>query len=196
MAEHTYPEYLWLRKGDAPPPDPHESGVRVYADSSGTLHSLQSDGTDAAIGSGGGGSSVITREQFFSAPQAISPDTALAFLTWTKYSGDTLLDLSTPAGPTAIVAGVYAVTVEAYCSSGVQVAGSGMFLQLDMDRMGEDASTGAAFPLDAPPSTGTPAGSVTLVYYLPAGAEITAGLLHNVVGGLSFQLNANVQRLS
>lgn len=56
MTQITYSEYVQLRKGEAPPPDNHASGVRVYADTDGTLHTLQSDGTDAEVGSGGGGS--------------------------------------------------------------------------------------------------------------------------------------------
>ncbi len=52
MSDATYPDYLSLRRGSAPPPDPHAEGVRVYSDSDGALRSLQSDGTDAPIGGG------------------------------------------------------------------------------------------------------------------------------------------------
>jgi len=55
MSQGTYSDYLLLSKGDAPPRDPHASGVRIYADTDGDLRSIQSDGTDAAIGGGGGG---------------------------------------------------------------------------------------------------------------------------------------------
>lgn len=61
MSDPTYPDYLQLRTGQAPPPDPHEKGVRVYADTDGALRSLQSDGTDAAIGGGGGAVLFATR---------------------------------------------------------------------------------------------------------------------------------------
>ncbi len=43
-------DFLELNTGPEPAPSPHASGVRVYADNDGTLHSLQSDGTDAPIG--------------------------------------------------------------------------------------------------------------------------------------------------
>lgn len=56
----TYPEYLLLQKGIAPPRDPHATGVRVYADTGGALRSVQSDGTDAAIG-GSGSTPVFAR---------------------------------------------------------------------------------------------------------------------------------------
>ncbi len=46
-------DFLELNTGPEPAPSPHESGVRVYADDAGALHSLQSDGTDAPIGGGG-----------------------------------------------------------------------------------------------------------------------------------------------
>lgn len=59
MTNRTYTDYVLLNKGDAPPPDPHEDGVRVYADTAGTLHTLQSDGTDAEVGAGGGGGSLV-----------------------------------------------------------------------------------------------------------------------------------------
>src|SRR5215471_652242 len=51
----VYSDYISLRKGPSPIPDSHETGVRVYADPAGALHTLQSDGTDEALGGGSGG---------------------------------------------------------------------------------------------------------------------------------------------
>ena len=49
-----YSDYLALLRGPAPAPASTEDVVRVYAATDGTLHTLQSDGTDAEVGSGGG----------------------------------------------------------------------------------------------------------------------------------------------
>lgn len=55
MPEPTYADYLALRKtDDPPPPSPQADDTRFYADSSGVLRALQSDGSDAAVGGGGG----------------------------------------------------------------------------------------------------------------------------------------------
>jgi hypothetical protein len=52
----SWSDFLKLRSGPAPPPSSEAGAVRVYADTGGALRSVQSDGTDAAIGGGGGGS--------------------------------------------------------------------------------------------------------------------------------------------
>jgi hypothetical protein len=48
----SWSDFLKLRSGPAPPPSSEAGAVRVYADSDGALRSVQSDGTDAAIGGG------------------------------------------------------------------------------------------------------------------------------------------------
>lgn len=75
MAEHTYPEYLQLRKGETPPADPHEVGVRLYADTGGALRTIQSDGTDAAVGGGGGGAVLSARRVLTNAEVLTLPTT-------------------------------------------------------------------------------------------------------------------------
>lgn len=55
----TYPDYLELRGGETPPADPHEGSVRVYADADQALRTIKSDGTDAPVGGGGGGSQPV-----------------------------------------------------------------------------------------------------------------------------------------
>lgn len=48
----SWSDFLKLRSGPAPPPSSEAGAVRVYADADGALRSVQSDGTDAAVGGG------------------------------------------------------------------------------------------------------------------------------------------------
>lgn len=114
MPDNAYTEYVQLRKqgvGGAPPPSPHASDVRLYADTGGALRSLQSDGTDAAVG-GGGGSTPQTRASYSMTGTVAAGTTANA--AWNNPIGDALLDLTDPANPVISEAGVYALS----CSFG------------------------------------------------------------------------------
>ena len=50
MPDPTWTDYVQLRRSSAPAPAPNEDGVRYYADESGALRSLQSNGDDAPVG--------------------------------------------------------------------------------------------------------------------------------------------------
>jgi hypothetical protein len=49
MGGGTYPDFLQLRSSPAPQPDPHQGGVRVYADEDGQLRTIKSNGAGAAV---------------------------------------------------------------------------------------------------------------------------------------------------
>lgn len=53
MSDEVYSDYLTLRRGPAPPQSNHDTELRLYADDSGGLRTILSDGTDAAVGGGG-----------------------------------------------------------------------------------------------------------------------------------------------
>lgn len=151
----------------------------------------------AGGGGGGGGSQPTTREQLGGNGVTIA-NNASGYLTWdSKNFGDDLLDLSTPAHPTAIAAGVYAVSVEV---SAAAMSQFGCFLlQLVIDEDGDYGYVPAQSP--TAPSNGVgilPSLSVALTYYSPAGGKLAA-IVQNKDGAnpVDFVLSAAmVQRLS
>jgi hypothetical protein len=134
-----------------------------------------------------------TREDLF-ATTAVAAGVNQA-LDWGFNVGTALLDLTVPALPTIVTAGVYAVTASPFCADGPQAAIIAV-MDFQLDLSGAEApGTSQAFPLGVPAPM-PPGGSATLVWFLPAGAEVRCRVKHSAVGALNFTLIANVQRLS
>jgi hypothetical protein len=138
---------------------------------------------------GGGGGSVISRE-------VIVGDQVE--LTWDTSQGpDNLLDLTNPAEPVVIAAGVYSVAVTVTPDDNL-TAGD----QFEIDFTIADPlapETPDMFTTSAPASTGLPRPKlgVTLVYYMRAGTSLVCQLGGAFSGSHDFSINpAVIQRLS
>jgi hypothetical protein len=106
----SWSDYLELRRGDAPPASTEDGDVRIYADGSGALRSVQSDGTDAAIGGGGG--STPTSASWSGSADPID-NGASGKLEWNSFDdGDeSIMDADTdPFQPTVTASGIYLVS--------------------------------------------------------------------------------------
>lgn len=152
------------------------------------------DFTDPANQPGGGG--VQTRE-VLNGDNVTIADNASAPLTWNrKLAGDALLDLSTPAAPVVVDAGVYAVFVEVVSASAV-TAGGQMQLLLELDQAGADVGLGKTSP---PSTTGAPQldDALGFVWFIPAGGAIVLTVTSkDGAGPVDYALlTANVQRLN
>ncbi len=143
----------------------------------------------------GGGSQPTTREQLSGNATACPYQTPTA-LTWdTKSFGTALLDISSPAAPTIVTTGTYAITVTV-AGAGGMTSGTNYTVNFDVDLSGEDAScyqdSAAATALQAAPAV-----SLTLVYYLVAGSVLRVNVTSQDVAAPAFALSsAMVQRLS
>jgi hypothetical protein len=150
--------------------------------------------TDAA-NQPGGSSAPITREQIAGNPTSIA-NGASVNLPWNVVSsGDALLDLTTPAAPTIVTAGTYAVSVEVDPVASMTAAGW-FSVSLTLDSGGEAAAMNGTSP-PASASLDMPGLSVSLTYYIPAGGTIVVRV-HNGdgVSAIDFVLFGIVQRLS
>ena len=95
---------------------------------------------------------------------------ATGALTWnTKVSGSTLLDISTPAEPTPLAAGVYAVAVTV--TPATITVGGYYTVSLALDSGGEDATVEVTSPASIAANQ-TPIVSAALTYFVPVGGTI------------------------
>lgn len=120
---------------------------------------------------------------------------ATGSLTWdTKLSGSDLLDLTDPANPAVITAGVYAVTIRVG-NFGLTVGGT-FFAEFDLDLNGEDPEV---IPTSPPSVAGQthPTIVASMTYYIPAGGVINVTVGNNDgANAVDFTLFAVVQRVS
>lgn len=148
--------------------------------------------TDPANQPGGGGSQPITREQLTGDTATIGGGGGAANLTWDNSNGpDVLLDISTPAAPTVVVAGTYAVTVSVLGSAVPQ--GKAFYAYLALDATGEDpvVTSQMVQPANAFDSSFL----LALTYYIPAGGVIQVNVQSEDSGVYAIGA-AVVQRLS
>jgi len=143
-----------------------------------------------------GGSSPVTRELILGNPVAIA-NGANGVLTWDSVvQGDTLIDISDPAAPTVIAAGVYGFFVYVIPGSNMTVGGV-VRLKLSVDLNGDDYETDALPSGPAATAQLKPAAVVPLTWYSPAGGLLEARAYNqDGVQDLSFVLHAYVQRIS
>jgi hypothetical protein len=128
-------------------------------------------------------------------PQAIG-NGAGAYLTWdTLIAGTALLDITAPAAPTVITAGIYAISA-AIAVATPMTAGGYYSFTIEPDATGDDPAIGGDSPA-AHASDLTPSLNVTAVYYIPAGGTLLAGV-HNSdgVNSIDFSLFAVLQRIT
>jgi hypothetical protein len=167
--------------------------ARFIDDDGITSKSGEIDFTDPANQPGGGGS--IQREQITGHAVSIN-NGATGTLTWdTQASGDALLDLSVPALPTVIAAGVYAFTL--WVAPGAPLTAAGGFRVIfDPDLNGEDP--GVAQDSSVSGAEATPNVTLSETYYMAAGATLQVRVVNNDgVNASNFSLLLGVvQRLS
>lgn len=135
-----------------------------------------------------------TRAQYAGSNVAIN-NGAAGVLTWNSVFGTELFDRSTPSLPTALAAGIYAVSL-AVSPSTITVGGY-YIVALEMDVAGDDASVTTYSPgsIAADP---TPNIAVACAYYLPVGGQVRVTVT-NFDGSVArnFQLaQANAQRIT
>jgi hypothetical protein len=145
----------------------------------------------------GGGSQPTTREQISGNSVSIA-DSASGDLTWdTKLSGDSLLDLTAPANPLIIAAGVYAVTfVGGYAEPGTNGGLIMLSVGIDVDDPGGNALTTTAVSVPVAALIQEPTVVVTLVWYSNAGGRLNANVFNRDGATRTFILTAAIQRLS
>lgn len=140
-----------------------------------------------------GGSQPTTREQFGTGASTTVADNANDPLPWgAKFSGDDLLDVSTPTAPTVIAAGVYVVACT-FARTGAAMTANGTWQAgLELDEQGEDAA------ILGDGTDKTLRVGLSLTYYIPAGGTIRAGIWNrDGAGPCDWKLeNQIVQRLS
>lgn len=166
-----------------------------------TVQTYKQDGTTgeggfdfACFSPGPGAVGVGERELLDSAPATIG-NGGSSLLSWQHLSGSTLLDLTVPTIPKAVVDGVYAVTVNVFPSA--MTVGGTYTLLLDLDQTGEDAQSLASSP---PSVAGNqfPELSLTLVYHIPAGGAVNLTVFNNDgAAAIDFQISqASVVKLA
>ena len=115
------------------------------------------------------------REEAFSASQTVAPGGT--DLTWAHSSGDSLLDYTTPALPTVVVAGLYMFACTIATPQEAGIFGSGALI---LDFGGTLPLTiFASAPLDGTPDEAQAYIGMSMTAYLPAGAEVKARLGHS-----------------
>lgn len=143
--------------------------------------------------SGGGYTPPITQQQLTLAANLLA-NGASGDLAWSASSGNTLLDLTTPASPLILVAGIYAVTVEVLGNT--LTAGGTFVASLDVDRDDLDASSAATSPASVA-SQDTPTVSLTVVGYCAAGGNLRLHVTNNDgANARDFSGTAAVQRIT
>lgn len=131
----------------------------------------------------------------------VVPQGTITPLTWGQYAGATLLDYTNPLAPTAIVDGVYAVTVTIVCGTAGE-AGGWLFANLDLDLAGTDFFASATLKLDpnTPDATTSqsnrPQVPISLTGWVPAGGIFKTTVAHNVTGTLEIGQEIMVQRIA
>jgi hypothetical protein len=117
-------------------------------------------------------------------------------LTWDEGPfGDNLLNLTVPAAPTIITAGVYAVSVNVRPNTAM-TAGGFYRVKLDLDLNGADAVIQTSVPVSV--ADAGPTETVTGVYYIPAAGVVRAQIFNgDGVNPIDFILGLGmVQRLA
>lgn len=164
------------------------------------LHVATGAAIATVVEAGPGGSQPITREEL-GGPGVVIADADSARLGWADGgSPDALLDLTAPTIPTIVEEGVYAFQVSVKASE--SMTADGYFgVQLKLDGAGFNASAFSDSRLAAGAADTdrlTPETSVSLTWYMPAGARVELWLTnHDGAASRGFHINiAHVQRLS
>ncbi len=187
----TYSDYLQLRSGVAPPPSPHDLDVRVYADADAVLHELQADGTDTVIGSGGSDPATLPRGVYDNAPSQIVPSGGGNTPLPIGYDyGDEVLDITDPANPLVITAGIYSVWVEVY-GDGAETSVLSASLNLGVD----DNNDFGYAPIEGTCSAQQSLG-MGLTYYCRQGSAITITVGQNAGGDRTYHALLVIQRVA
>lgn len=142
-------------------------------------------------GASGTSSAVTERAEYRALEQAMPLSNGQ--FAWTQVPGDAehtaLLDLTDPANPTIITAGVYAFTV--YARPNATSPGKFASLQLSLDDTGFGWLTGDTAPLDVRGYVNT-----AMTVWLPAGAVVTTYFFQDDVADAEFIALMAVQRIS
>ena len=180
-------QYLTAFRNDGTPSD----GLFEKAD--GTVWLRNPDGSETQVGSGG---SQPAGELLNGGNVAIA-NNASANLTFGNHnSGPDLLDLTDPANPTVIAAGIYSVSVS--ISPNDAMTDGGIFsASLTLDANNAEATAIGSSPA-AVTANLLPSLSLSLTYYIPAGGVIAVNVGNgDGVKSINFALqDAVVQRLS
>ncbi len=130
------------------------------------------------------------RERIVGDHVEVGNNTAYTNLTWdTKQDGDDLLDLTDPSAPTAIVAGVYAVSVAIQVFDSMTVGGNYSAV-LDLDRDGDVSTEMIVTSAPASALNASPSLSINATYFVPAGGVISVAILNqDGVSAINFFLD-------
>lgn len=148
------------------------------------------------IGGGGGGGASVTTHATYAGNNVSVPNTGVpAVLTWnTRTDGTALLDLSVPAAPTIIAAGVYCVT--AITTPGASMTdGKAYVFTLSINTgpsilVRQTVVIEDAIDFDAH-------AMVSVTYYMVAGCVLTVEVAQADAGAINFPLEAAyIQRLA
>lgn len=149
-------------------------------------------------GGGGGGSAPIQTRSIYFGTNLLIDNGATDTLTWDSQQagGSSLLDITTPAVPTAVAAGVYSVAVFVLAAAPM-TAGGWFQVRLELDFNGDDAELITTSPAATATLT-QPEVALTLVYFLPVGGvvKLRVGNFDGVQNLNFFMSYGNVQRLS
>lgn len=171
---------------------PSVSGGQAYT---GLVETTGDVSVTAIVAAGAGG--VTTREQFFTSGSGQSiPNNSNTVMVWNKTAGTSLFDLTTPSSPTAIEAGIYAISVAIETNDYTNPFNFGATLQMDVGVENATVSLTTLVPSYASVPFNLVSSTLALTYYLAAGAEVQATMLHDIGVSADFFLRATVQRLT
>lgn len=194
--------------GIGPPTKGRHRENDIAVDSAGTIFRCIVRGRPGTFEQEGGGSgaSVTTRAHYWTTGITVPPNTWFN-PNWTldtvSHGGtvhaDPLLDLTDPANPVVVAAGIYVVSAEFKFGNDRQ-AGKSYYCEIDMDANADDANVATNQSLD-PVNSSLGAtdiqAALSITYYVPAGGVINAAVQHNRTSDAThFDFSVWLQRIA